>query len=271
MAKKKASTGSTDVRKKAQEMREAQRKADLRTRNIIIGVVALLVVAIVVAIILIVVNRPTAESNAQGLPEQFREGQGILVNTDGVQAASGDADTLDLYFDYTCGGCVSLETAIGEDLYAGAAAGDYQFVMHPVTTHGAAFHVPATAAAIEVAASEPELFEPLHRAMIQYYMDAMTADDGSVVTDLKASTTAVAELAEQVGVPADVIARFDNDAAQSYLLQSTQAWGAREVEGRTNLATPELVYKDVQLSWQGDTAEALYASVLEAMKQVSGN
>ena len=54
---------SQDVRAKAQQLREEQARADRRTRNIIISLVALIVVVIIVAIAAVIVqsNRKKAE------------------------------------------------------------------------------------------------------------------------------------------------------------------------------------------------------------------
>lgn len=89
-------------------MREAQAKSDQRTRNIIIALVVVLIAAIAIAIVFVVVNRPTPESAAEGLPEQFREGQPIVVSSEGVGVSNPDAEDLTFYFDYTCGACTSL-------------------------------------------------------------------------------------------------------------------------------------------------------------------
>ena len=57
------SSRSQDVRAKAQQLREEQARADRRTRNIIISLVALIVVVIIVAIAAVIVqsNRKKAE------------------------------------------------------------------------------------------------------------------------------------------------------------------------------------------------------------------
>lgn len=273
MANKKAQAQSTDVRKKAQEMREAQRKSDIRTRNIIIGVVSLLVVAIVVAIVMIIVNRPTTEDAAKGLPEQFQAGQPIVVNTDGVSAGSTEpvGDQLAFYFDYTCGGCVALDSAVGPDLFAGAASGEITLALHPVMTHNAPFNLAATSAAIQVAATDPTNFTALHQAMIDFSYQSMVDQDTSVLNDLESSKTKVAEIAAQVGVPQSVIDSFDTNATQAYLQASNETWTALTVEGRSGRpASPEVVYAGTQLTPTGQTGAELYASLLSQMAELDG-
>ena len=112
MAKKNASQVDGGTRDKAKQLREAQAKSDQRTRNIIIALVVVLIAAIAIAIVFVVVNRPTPESAAEGLPEQFREGQPIVVSSEGVGVSNPDAEDLTFYFDYTCGACTQLEMAL---------------------------------------------------------------------------------------------------------------------------------------------------------------
>ncbi|MFZ1381749.1 MAG: DsbA family protein [Scrofimicrobium sp.] len=274
MAKNKAQAQSTDVRKKAQDMREAQRKADVRTRNIIIGVVSLLVVAIAVAIVMIIVNRPSAEQSAQGLPEEFRNGEPIVVNTQGVSAGPTEQvdDQLAFYFDYTCGGCVALDSAVGPDLFEGASAGDLTLALHPVMTHNAPFNLAATSAAIQVAASDPTNFAALHQALIEFSYQSMVDQDTSVLNDLENSKTKVAEIAAQVGIPQAVIDSFDTDAGQAYLDATSAAWRTTEAEGRgEGLSSPEMVYNKVQLTPAGQTGTEIYQSILSQMAEISGN
>ncbi len=269
---KSAATQSTDVRQKAKDLREQQRKSEIRTRNIIIGVVGLLVAAIVVAIIFIIVNRPDAGDAAAGLPEEFQEGAPIVVTAEGVSAGALEPteNQLSLYFDYTCGGCVSTETMIGQDLFDEANSGTFEYALHPVMTANGAFNTAATAAALQVVANDPEHFEALHEAMIALSYQALVDKDYSVVGSLPASEEAVAELAAQVGVPQEVIDGFDSAAAQQYLTISSEAWGAREVEGRTKVASPEFVYNNVQIVPQGQDAPEVIASMMTQIEQAKG-
>ncbi|WRS31096.1 hypothetical protein U6G28_05285 [Actinomycetaceae bacterium MB13-C1-2] len=271
MAKKKTQAQSTDVRKKAQEMREAQRKSEIRTRNIIIGVVSLLVVAIVVAIVMIIVNRPGAGDNAEGLPEQFRNGEPIVVSAEGVRAGTTEQvdGQLEFYFDYTCGGCVALDSAVGPDLFAATSAGDLTLSLRTVMTHNAPFNLAATAAAVQVAANDPTNFEALHQALVDFSYKSMVDQDTTVLNNLENSKTKVAEIAAQVGVPQAVIDSFDTDAAQAYLDASSTAWRASTAEGRTSLTSPEMVYNKVRLTPAGETGADIYQSILSQIKEIS--
>lgn len=270
MAKKNVPAGADSARLKAQQLREAQAKADKRTRNIIIAVVAVLAVAIVAAIVLVIVNRPTTEKSAEGLPAQFQDGAPIVVSADGVSTEGSADETLDFYFDYTCQGCVITDYLVGPTMFQAAEAGDFNVAIHPVMTHNLAFNTAATAASLQVVADAPELFVPLHQAMVDYYYnEVLVPSDATVAGNLDSSTTKVAEIAREVGVPDDVIAKFDNEAASAYLLLSSQAWTARQVEGRSSqITSPEFVFMDTKLNPSGETSETMFASLLSEMDAV---
>lgn len=266
MADKKAPAESTDVRKKAQEMREAQRKSEIRTRNIIIAVVTVLVLAIAAAIVVIIVNRPTPENAAKGLPQEFRLAEPIAVSKDGVAPGKvvSEKGDLDFYFDYTCAGCVATDYAIGQTLFDEAQKGQYRLVLRPVQTHNLPFNTAATAAALQVVVNEPEKFEELHTKMIAFVYGEMTVKPSgstAIIGDLKKSEEKVKEIAKESGVSDSVIAKFDSNTAEAYLFLSTNNWSTSQVEGRTQLSTPEFVYNKVQLALSGDNGEELMKSI----------
>ena len=270
MGKKKDSAAEREVRLKAAAMREAQAKSERRTRNIIIGVVSVLILAIVAAIIYIIASRPGTDS-AQGAPAEFDAGQGISVSADGISASAGTGDNdLDFYYDYTCGGCLMTDSTVGPYIFEAAHGGDFTFVMHPVLTSAGAYNTAATAAVLAVAAEEPANFEALHEALVAFSLDAMMSQETEVLTDLEASKEAVATIAAEQGISEAVIASFDTDAAMSYLQASTAAWTSRDVEGRETTASPEFVYRDAKLSATGDDGQQMFDSLMTAMSQLRG-
>ena len=109
MAKKQRGKQSGSVQQKAKAMREAQKQADRRTRNIIITVVAVLSVAILAAVAFVLMRAPE-EGSADGLEgslSQFAEGQPISVSAEGVMGMDPEAHDVHLYFSYSCGECAS--------------------------------------------------------------------------------------------------------------------------------------------------------------------
>lgn len=263
MANKKEASNST--RDKAKQLREAQAKADQRTRNIIVAMVVVVIVAIVVSVVFIVANRPTPEKAASSLPEQFREGQPIVVSSEGVGKENPDVENLTLYFDYTCPACVNLETALRPHLIDGAQDGDYNLELQPVITSGGAFNVAATAGALEVASQAPDKFVAYHEAMTNYFYTAALQDGDTTYRDLDASVSKVAELAAEAGVPTEIVANFDTDAASAYLTMSTKTWVDADIKDRDKVATPEFVVNGTNVDYAADTAEAAMEKLLAAV------
>ncbi len=265
MAKKKAGAAVDPTREKAKQLREAQAKADKRTRNIIITLVGVLILAIVVAIVFVVVNRPTPEKHAADLPAQFSEGQPIIVSSEGVGVENPAAENLTLYFDYTCSACTQLELALRPHLIDAALAGDYNLELQPVITSGGAYNVAATAASLVVAAEAPDLFLPLHEALTDYFYESAISAGDTTYQNLSASDEKVAEIASEVGVPEDLIAKFNSAAASAYLDKATQTWIDADIADRTQVATPEFVAHNTNIDYAGDSAEEVMALLKEAV------
>lgn len=270
MAKKNRPSSTLTAQEKARQMREAQKKSDQRTRNIIIAVVSVLVIAIIVAMILVIVNRPAAKDTAEGLPQQYAAGEPITVSAQGVGGLDPEVGDLYLYFDYTCAGCVNLDAAVGPFLTDAAQAGEFNFMLQPVITAGGPYNVAATAGAIVVAAEEPELFLEFHEALINYYAGLLTTQDSSAVADNETALGTVKAIAAQVGVSDQVIEEFDLSSAQKYLTESTNAWVARDVKGRESTASPELVFDNTKLQVSGSNGQELFESIQSGIAALGG-
>lgn len=265
MAKKNAASSSDATREKAKQLRAAQEASDKRTRNIIIASVTVLLVLIIAAIVLVVVNRPTPEKAASALPEAYQSGAPIIVSSEGVGVSNPDAEDLTLYFDYTCGACAQLEVALSPQLIDDAKAGKYNLLLQPVVTSGHPYLYAATSGALVVAAEDPENFTAFHDALVRFYYDSAVAGDKSVYDNLEASEKKVAEIAAEVGVPADVISAFSTEAGTAYLQLATSTWTAADIEGRTQTATPQIVVAGAEVNPQGSTGEEVMAELLEAV------
>lgn len=166
----------------------------------------------------------------------------IIYSSLGVNKEDSAKPTLDLYFDYTCSHCVEVESVIDDDLYAQVEAGDFNVAFHPVTTVGAAFAEPATAASLLVAQQDPDHWLDFHKALVAYVKSQIDASNGQVIQDSSRSVAEVADIATEFGVSADTIKQFANVSATSYLKSSTDAWVNADISGRTNgVGTPEFV------------------------------
>lgn len=252
---KKTSPNDAEVRAKAKAMRESQRKADQRTRNIIFVVVGIIVVALIVAIVFAVKSDTVgkAQSGDGGVPAQFAQGEPIVLSHLGVGESDPNLDDLALYTSFTCSYCAILEDAAGTALLEGALNGDYNLVIHPVSASVMPYLYPATNAILRVAADAPDQFPAFFSALYGFTYSSLESGDTSTLSNLRKSTLEVAEIAANVGVPQNVIDQFSDDA-QNYLTLSNQAWGAREVKGREgNPGSPEIVFKDTKIEWTRST------------------
>ena len=102
---------SQEVREKAQQLREQQARADRRTRNIIIGLVALILVVIIGAIAAVVIqsNHKKAQDSqaATAAIGSYGDGGPIVVSHLGIGKIDESLPTLTEYFDYSCHVCAA--------------------------------------------------------------------------------------------------------------------------------------------------------------------
>lgn len=151
----------TSVRAKAQQMREAQEKAERRTRSIIIAVVTVIVIAVIATVGVIISQQLSAKNEAQSANPSdylgdYASGQPIRYSHLGVGQVDDSLPTVTEYFDYSCHHCANLEVLIGEDLIAGADNGEYNIEFQPVRTVGMEYANAATSASLIVAQRDPE-------------------------------------------------------------------------------------------------------------------
>ena len=236
------------VRAKAAQMRQAQERADRRTRIIVISAVAAIVLAVVAAVGGVIWKQQAQVSAARNVDAStifgdYADGRPIILNSNGiVSEADPNLPTLTEYFDYSCHVCADLDAIMGEDLTTWAAEGRYNLEIQPVITVGMDYQKAATGASLVVAQKAPDKWVDVHHALLAYFRTQVQASDGTVVQNLDASWKQVKVIAAEVGVPSDVIDTFPVNAVEDYLKASTTAWQNAGYSGRGNgLGTPELV------------------------------
>ena len=222
------------VRTKAAQMRQAQERADRRTRIIVISAVAAIVLAVVAAVGGVIWKQQAQVNAARNVDASevlgpYADGRPIIVNANGVVAeADPNLPTLTEYF--------------GKDLTTWAAEGHYNIELQPVITVNMDYLKPAASASLVVAQKAPDKWVDFHHALLAYFRSQFQASNGTVVQNLDASWKQVKVIAAEVGVPSDVIDTFPVNAVEDYLKASTTAWQNAGYSGRGNgLGTPELV------------------------------
>lgn len=266
---KKQQERSGSMQEKAKAMREAQAKADRRTRNIVITVAAVLSVAVLAAVALVILRTPSEEGGTAGLDGElarFENGEPITISSEGIMGMDPEVPDVELYFSYSCSACAVTELSIGPDLVAGAEAGEYNLVLRPVITSEMAFTYAATGAALAVAAEAPEQFVDFQQGLAMlYYTEAQTGDV-SALQDADSAAGLVADTALELGIPSDLVDTFSAETGQQYLQKSQALWMDSDVEGRDGFATPEIVVAGKAFERTGDTAEEQYQAILDAVE-----
>ena len=236
------------VRAKAAQMRQAQERADRRTRIIVISAVAAIVLGVVAAVGGVIWNQQSQINAARNVDASealgaYADGRPIIVNANGVVAeADPKLPTLTEYFDYSCHACADLDASLGEDLTTWAAEGHYNLELQPVITVNMDYLKPAASASLIVAQKAPDKWVDFHHALLAYFRTQYQASNGTVVQNLDASWKQVKVIAAEVGVPSDVIETFPVNAVEDYLKASTTAWQNAGFNGRGDgLGTPELI------------------------------
>lgn len=267
MAKKSKNQSQRTIErnKKAQAERKAKEQADRRTRNIIIGVVVVIILAIIATLVVVVMQSKSNQSDE--VPSAFSQGQPIVVSQAGIGQKDEALQDLTLNFSYTCHACATFDVGAGSQLINDALAGDFNLLLQPVNTSYMEFQGPATNAALQVAANDPENFVKFHQALMTFADEQINQkQDATIVNNLASSQAKVAELARTVGVKEDVIAAF-GDSAQSYLTAANEAWGKASVQGRTDRpATPELVFADTLIPITAGAADEVHGALLQQLQ-----
>ena len=242
---------SQEVREKAQQLREQQARADRRTRNIIIGLVALILVVIIGAIAAVIIqsNHKKAQDSqaATAAIGTYGDGAPIVVSHLGIGKVDESLPTLTEYFDYSCHVCAAYDVAFGEQATQDALDGKFNIKYQPVNTVKAPYQYAATTASLIAAQKvDAQTWGKFHNALLAYFNEAYNSGNGSVVQDLSKSAKQVKTIASQVGIPEDVVNSFPENGVDDYLTKTTQAWANANYEGRSpnSLGTPEFVIND---------------------------
>lgn len=199
------------ARAQAAKLREEQAAREKRTRNILLGVLAGIVV---LAIGLAVVIWRVGEANAdRSLLEDFTGAVpanadirgGVTVGADGAAGAEqGNTGNLAVYLDFMCPYCGQFETANATDLDALRKSGDLTVTYHVVSnldslSQGTAFSTRAANAAATVASDAPTAYVAFLEGMFANQPEEQTTG----LTDEQ-----IASIALDAGVPQEVVDTF---------------------------------------------------------------
>ncbi|QGF24987.1 DsbA family protein [Raineyella fluvialis] len=130
MSSKNQAGPTSATNRRAQMRAEAEAAAQrARTRKIVITALSVVVVAVLV-IGGLVLAQSRGKQSANGIlpPNTTSAGNGIIVNPGKAEGKP----VVELFFDYQCPGCGSLERSAGQYILGGAQKGDYQLIYRPM-------------------------------------------------------------------------------------------------------------------------------------------
>jgi protein-disulfide isomerase len=194
------------ARLEAERLKAAQAAKERRGRLIGVGIGAAVVVAAIVVVVLVL--QSTQGSGAATRPLGANDAGAIVLGQDlkpGGEPAGG-AVVVRLYSDYLCPNCAQVERRLAASLEELAAAGEIKLEIQAVDflarlSSGTEYPKRAANAAATVANYAPEQFLAFHAKL--YEADIQPGENTEGLTDER-----LAEVAQEVGVPAEVTDRF---------------------------------------------------------------
>lgn len=211
-------------------MRKAQQEAaarQARNRRIVTVVGALVIAGLLVAIVLAVISATRggddtpAASGKVVVPEGGDAGGAVPV---------GESDapvTLEIYYDYMCPACGAFEAANGEELDRLLDEGTVRIELRPISfldeqSSGTKYSTRAANAFATVADGAPDSVWDFHAAL---YAE-QPAEGSKGLSDEQ-----IATIAEDAGVPADVIDRFEDGTFNGWVASVTEKAFESGVQG----------------------------------------
>ena len=213
---------SKQGRIRTQEMRQAQQEAaarQARNRRIVTVVGALVIVGLLVAIVLAVVSAtrggdddPPVATGKVVVPQSGNASGAVPV---------GEPDapvTLEIYYDYMCPACGAFEAANGGELDRLLEEGTVRIELRPISfldgqSSGTKYSTRAANAFATVADGAPDSAWDFHAALY-----AHQPQEGSKGL----SDDEIAGIAEDAGVPSDVIDRFGDGTFNGWVASVTE-------------------------------------------------
>jgi protein-disulfide isomerase len=229
-------TAKTQAREAARleaERLRAEREAKARRRRtttiaMVVGGVVV-TVALALAVYLAIPRGGPSEVAVQ--PQGAQSNGGILIGQDGVAGGSApsadEAVTVEIYSDYLCPYCGKQEKGIADALDTLREDGEIRLVLHPIAyldylSNETEYSTRALNHAAQVAKDQPEAFLDFHKALF----DNQPEENSDGLTDEE-----IAEIAQGVGVSAEVTATFAERLMSEWALKATDAAQDAEITG----------------------------------------
>jgi protein-disulfide isomerase len=245
-----------EARARTREMqaaREAEALRQKKRQRLLLAVGGVVIVALLGAIIFFVVRAATSDDGGSavgGTPP------GNLSSSGAIPVGAEDAPTtMEIYFDYMCPACGQFEAANGDDIERLVDAGEVKVELRPIsfldrTSNGTRYSTRTANAIATVADGAPEQVWPFHAALY-----ANQPEEGTNGL----SDEEIASIAEDAGVPADVIDRFEDLEYDGWVADVTDEAFDSGIEGTPTVTIDGEVFQG-DLYTPGVLADALEAA-----------
>jgi protein-disulfide isomerase len=217
------------ARTRTQELRKAQQEAARRQaqrRKVVTIVSAVVILALVAAIVWAVVRAaggddPTSSGGEVVTPANVTADDTIPVGQDDAPV------TVDIYYDYMCPVCGSFEEANSEELSRLVEDGTVRIELHPMSfldrfSSGTEYSTRSANAVATVADGAPDAVWDFHGALYENQPE----EGSSGLSDEE-----IADIAEEAGVPADVVDRFGDRTYDGWVASVTDQANEDGVDG----------------------------------------
>lgn len=245
------------ARTRTQELRKQQQEAARRQtqrRRLVTALSAVVIVGLLAAIVWAVVDAAGGDDTPGATGDVTPPGN--LSSQGSIPVGSDDAAvTVDLYYDYMCPACGAFEAANGEELTGLVEDGTVRVELHPMnfldpTSNGTDYSTRAANAIATVADAAPGAVWDFHSALY-----ANQPEEGTEGL----SDAEIAGIAEDVGVPADVVDRFADRTFEAWVDSMNAAANQDGVTGTpTVLVDGEMFEGDLYST--GPLTEAIEAA-----------
>jgi protein-disulfide isomerase len=232
------------MRKQAQlqELRRTQHALAVqrtRRRRILTWAGALVILGLIVAITVAVVQASGRERTLPDVTGEVVVPQ-HLTPTGAIPVGAADAPvTVEIYFDYMCPACGAFEAANGGELDRLVAEGVARIELRPIAfldeqSSGTEYSTRSASAVAVVADAAPDRVWDFHTAL--YGHQPSEGSEGL-------SDEQIADIAADVGVPADVVDRFTDGTYRPWVASVTRDAFGSGVQGTPTVKIDGVVFE----------------------------
>ncbi|MDR2114728.1 MAG: thioredoxin domain-containing protein [Bifidobacteriaceae bacterium] len=251
------------AREEAARLKAAQAAKERRLKLISLGIGLGIVVAAVIVVVLVLQNtKGPGYADVAAKPLGANEAGSLVIGQDlkpgGAPAAGDNVPVLRLYSDYMCPGCGEVDRRLATKLQDLASNGEVKLEVQPVSfldrlSQGTDYSTRAANAAFTVAQYAPDQFLAFHNEL--FASDVQPKENTEGLSNEK-----LAEIAQSLGVPADVTDRFEAGEFNSWVDYTTGQAQKQPVETTPSMwlgtSDDDLTLIDNPISIDLDTAIA---------------